>query len=619
MKKNFLYLNIGLLMIIFISISRPGFAQLTVAANTYLVTSGNTTQIVLQDVNLVNNGTINHTSGNIKFTGTAINSISGNGTLSLYNLEVNKTANSVSLSRNISVKNQIQFTAGILNLNAYNIDLGATGSLENENENSRITSSGIGVVKSTKVLNAPVEANPGNLGAVITSTENLGSVTIQRGHQSQINSQGTGNSILRFYEITPTNNASLKATLRFKYFDAELNAIPEADLVLFKGSAGGSWDERGYTTRDAATNFVEKINLPDFSRWTLSNAGNVLASGCPDGEALTYYADADGDGYGNPNSTITSCVPQAGFIANKTDCNDANAAIHPGAVEVCDGVDNDCDGVVDEGVQTIYYADADGDGYGSNTVSTNACSSPQGYVTINGDCNDNNPAVNPGVTEICGNIIDDNCNGQIDEGCNTTTPSLSINDQNVFESQGTAQLTVSLSAPSATTVSVKYKTLNGTAVQPKDYTRLSGELVFAPGETTKTISIQIKSDNVSEPAEWFDVELNTPQNATISDGLGRVTISESLMTINKNSVTPENGYFRVQAYRNPTHSYFELQIASSDNSRIKLMVRDVLGRLVETMERGVSTIRIGNTYRPGIYFAEVQQGANRKVIKLIKH
>jgi hypothetical protein len=138
-----------------------------------------------------------------------------------------------------------------------------------------------------------------------------------------------------------------------------------------------------------------------------------------EGVLATFYRDADGDGFGNAAVSATACSAPAGYVGNATDCNDAAAAVHPGAAEVCNGVDDNCDGQIDEGVKTTYYRDADGDGYGSATVTLAACSLPAGYVTTGTDCNDGAASVHPGATEVC-NGVDDNCNGQVDEGVKTT-------------------------------------------------------------------------------------------------------------------------------------------------------------------------------------------------------
>ena len=138
-----------------------------------------------------------------------------------------------------------------------------------------------------------------------------------------------------------------------------------------------------------------------------------------EGVETTFYADADGDGYGDAGSTTSACSAPEGYVADNTDCNDADAAVNPGATEVCNGVDDNCDGNIDEGVETTFYADADGDGYGDAGSSVSACSAPEGYVGDNTDCNDSDAAVNPGATEVC-NGVDDNCDGNIDEGVETT-------------------------------------------------------------------------------------------------------------------------------------------------------------------------------------------------------
>ncbi len=133
-----------------------------------------------------------------------------------------------------------------------------------------------------------------------------------------------------------------------------------------------------------------------------------------------YFCDNDGDTYIDSSIDGTcigiGCVPQGCQTTRGNDCNDSNAAIHPGATEICDGIDNNCNGQIDEGVKNTYYRDFDVDSYGNPATTTQSCSAPSGYVSDNTDCNDSNAAINPGATEICDGV-DNNCNGQVDEGC----------------------------------------------------------------------------------------------------------------------------------------------------------------------------------------------------------
>ncbi len=144
----------------------------------------------------------------------------------------------------------------------------------------------------------------------------------------------------------------------------------------------------------------------------VDNNCNILID---EGAQLTFYQDADGDGFGNPAVTAFACIAPTGFVSDDTDCDDTNASNNPLGTEVCDTVDNDCDLVIDENGTNVFYQDADGDGFGNNAVTTIACFAPAGYVADNTDCDDANNAVNPGATEICNNA-DDNCNFAIDEG-----------------------------------------------------------------------------------------------------------------------------------------------------------------------------------------------------------
>lgn len=108
--------------------------------------------------------------------------------------------------------------------------------------------------------------------------------------------------------------------------------------------------------------------------------------------ATTWYADADSDGYGNPGNSQNACSQPAGFVANASDCDDSDATIHPGASDVCDGIDNNCSGdESDASDASTWYADSDGDGLGDPNNSAVACTQPTGYVADNTDDDDTGP------------------------------------------------------------------------------------------------------------------------------------------------------------------------------------------------------------------------------------
>lgn len=133
-----------------------------------------------------------------------------------------------------------------------------------------------------------------------------------------------------------------------------------------------------------------------------------------------YWADEDGDGYGYPFNVIYSPDPPEFFVDNNDDCDDTDPDVNPAGVEICDGKDNDCNGLIDfddpglVGGETFWF-DSDGDGYGDPAIEIMECFAPEGYVDNSLDCDDTNPNAYTGAEEVC-DYIDNNCNGEVDEG-----------------------------------------------------------------------------------------------------------------------------------------------------------------------------------------------------------
>jgi hypothetical protein len=226
----------------------------------------------------------------------------------------------------------------------------------------------------------------------------------------------------------------------------------------------------------------------------------------------TFYSDHDGDGWGSLKRTVQACAAPPRYVSRTGDCDDVDNTVYPGAPELCDGKDNDCNGIRDDGLtMKPFYWDGDGDGYGYLRP-VYACAAPRGYIAVGGDCNDEDPRIHPGAVGRPSDGIDNNCNGLVDERVKN-----GVVQKGVAEEEATAEL----------------------------------QLTAAP---------------------------------------------------------------------NPATHYFTLRLQSRSDRPVQLRIMDNMGRVVE-VRSGVapnSTVSVGHSYRPGVYYAEAVQAGRRITVKLVK-
>ena len=245
--------------------------DLKIIASATLTVSGSITidGTTTNNGSMVNNGTMT-INGTTSFTGSSAQTIPGNATFS--DLSINNSAG-VSLNDDITVNGTLTITSGNLNLAGKEIDLGSSGSLS-ETGGLIVDNTGGGSIKATRSLNAPSSENVAGLGAIITSSANLGSTEVKRTCDVQTGNSNDG--IKRTYEITPTTNSGLNATLRFSYDDSELNGLTESKLHLYRSTDGGAtWTYRGGTV-NTTDNYIELPDIDAFSTWTAGDDDNPL-------------------------------------------------------------------------------------------------------------------------------------------------------------------------------------------------------------------------------------------------------------------------------------------------------------------------------------------------------
>lgn len=246
--------------------------EIVIQSGARWVSSG-AVHLVLSDVGFTNNGNFVSDDGTVQFTGSASSPLTVGGTTvtSFHNMIINRSAGDIQLQQNINITGSITMTSRHLLLGNYVADLGTNGTVTGESTSSSIVGSSTGSLNKTATLNAPVAVNPGNIGVEITSAANLGPTQVKRFNAVQAVST-LDNSISRYYDIIPTNNNTLDATLTFHYLDNELGALDESMLNVWSyTNTAMAWKFYSKLSANTLLNTVTKDHIDTLARFTLAN------------------------------------------------------------------------------------------------------------------------------------------------------------------------------------------------------------------------------------------------------------------------------------------------------------------------------------------------------------
>ncbi|MEA3447440.1 MAG: T9SS type A sorting domain-containing protein [Bacteroidota bacterium] len=249
------------------------FAQgLKIHSGANLKGGNSTNDIVIGSGNWTNNGTFTHQDATVHFTGSANQKIDGSVSSDFYNLNLNKSGGDLMLGANISVEHELQMNSGDLDLQNSVADLDTTGKIINESNTNRIKvgdpSTNTGTIQATRTINSVTDCNPGNLGVLITTPNDLGSTTVVRGHQVQ---QGTGSyianeSVARYVQVPGIGKLESGVNVEMYYWHAELNGHNEPELIEYQkvveSPNPGAWWTPLDGSVDTGSNLVTPVDYP---------------------------------------------------------------------------------------------------------------------------------------------------------------------------------------------------------------------------------------------------------------------------------------------------------------------------------------------------------------------
>lgn len=350
------------------------------------------------------------------------------------------------------------------------------------------------------------------------------------------------------------------------------------------------------------------------------------------------FVDNDGDG-----------------VTSETDCNDNDDTIYPGAPELCDGYDNNCDGSIDEGIPLVaFYRDSDQDGYGDVALTVMACIAPAGHSEVAGDCNDNDPTINPGAMESCDNV-DNNCDGSIDEGLVTAIYYLDT-DMDGYGADATA-IEACMQPFESVTI--------GGDCDDTDFNINPGATEIPNNDVDEdcdgvVVVIDIDGDGYNsdedcddENAEVYPGNSEMPYNGldddcdpqTLDDDLDQDgylvaddcddenpdvypgateipnnDIDEDCDGEDKTSATQEISIDLLKVFPNPAYEYVTLQALGLVTKRLELTVYNIEGKLLATtyINQGATLAILDvRTYYEGKYLIKISDGISNSIQELI--
>ncbi len=355
---------------------------------------------------------------------------------------------------------------------------------------------------------------------------------------------------------------------------------------------------------------------------------------------FTYYADNDGDGFGNASTVLDVCFATAptGFVTDNTDCDDTNPMINPASPEVCDNIDNNCNGMVNDGLQIYtYYMDNDGDGFGQLAISIDTCLStaPTGFVPDNADCDDTNPNINPSSPEICDNL-DNDCTGVVNDGLQFYTYYRDM-DQDGFGQESIAVDTCITTAPTGFVANNQDCDDTDASIHPN-----SPEICDdIDNDCTGIVNdgLQLFSYYADTDGDGFGDSLVQMDTCITSAPVGFVTNFEDCndgdMMINPMGIeTADNGidedcsgldyYKETKFFPNPV--YDQLEIHHEYDGFIKIDIYNTQGKVYQTiitqLVNNATVIELGTTFNmpDGVYYLRVSEvdGNFNKTYRIMK-